>query len=414
MDAPAANRIATPPASGLSALPWAAYLAVSWTWCIGMFLPALLVRDFGLTGFLVFAIPNCLGAAAMGWVLRRQGQSESLLRRHAPAIFLFSAVTVAFHLYWLLWMRTLLPLAIPVPTPVMLGLVLTAALLVAILALAERSLAAIAAAAVALWLFSAAVLGITLSSARLAPPPTDWLHTTPDVSILLLAPAVVFGFALCPYLDATFHLARQRCTASGARTAFTAGFLLLFAAMITLTVAYSGPLLTQLDPARATASAVAPWLAALIVAHMLAQAVFTVVVHLGRAHTLVDSLPRWARPTLIAACAAAIGLGLFHADLPHATALSPGETIYRAFLAFYGLLFPAYVWLCMIPTRDGHAGLAGNAGRRKLLVLCFAVAAAAPCYWLGFLERQELFLAPGLAIILLARLALPRAKPAPA
>ena len=49
---------------------WAAYLACSWTWCIGMFLPVLLVRDYGVWGWIVFAVPNVLGAAAMGWVLR--------------------------------------------------------------------------------------------------------------------------------------------------------------------------------------------------------------------------------------------------------------------------------------------------------------------------------------------------------
>ena len=30
--------------------------------------------------------------------------------------------------------------------------------------------------------------------------------------------------------------------------------------------------------------------------------------------------------------------------------------IYRLFMAFYGLVFPAYVWLCMLPTREGETG----------------------------------------------------------
>ncbi|HTL30770.1 MAG TPA: hypothetical protein VL282_16180, partial [Tepidisphaeraceae bacterium] len=34
---------------------WAIYLGMSWTWCIGMFLPVLLVRDYGFWGWLVFA-----------------------------------------------------------------------------------------------------------------------------------------------------------------------------------------------------------------------------------------------------------------------------------------------------------------------------------------------------------------------
>ena len=40
---------------------WAIYLGTSWTWCIGMFLPVLVLRELGLTGFLSFAIPNIVG-----------------------------------------------------------------------------------------------------------------------------------------------------------------------------------------------------------------------------------------------------------------------------------------------------------------------------------------------------------------
>src|SRR5690242_7362807 len=56
--------------SWLRVLGWGAYLACSWTWCISMFLPVLLVRDYGVWGFVVFAVPNVIGAGAMGWVLR--------------------------------------------------------------------------------------------------------------------------------------------------------------------------------------------------------------------------------------------------------------------------------------------------------------------------------------------------------
>ena len=46
-------------------LLWALFLGVSWTWVIGMFLPVLLVRDYGMLGWIVFAVPNVVGAAAM-------------------------------------------------------------------------------------------------------------------------------------------------------------------------------------------------------------------------------------------------------------------------------------------------------------------------------------------------------------
>ena len=44
------------PAVGLS---WAVYLGVSWTWCIGMFLPVLIMRDYGIAGWLVVCDSQC-------------------------------------------------------------------------------------------------------------------------------------------------------------------------------------------------------------------------------------------------------------------------------------------------------------------------------------------------------------------
>src|SRR5690606_32922674 len=83
------------------AIGWAAYLACSWTWCIGMFLPVLLVRDFGVWAFAVFAVPNVLGAAAMGWVLRDGSAAAALRERHRAATELFSVVTILFQWFFL-------------------------------------------------------------------------------------------------------------------------------------------------------------------------------------------------------------------------------------------------------------------------------------------------------------------------
>src|SRR5689334_7134755 len=87
-----------------AASPWgwfgsAFHLASSWTWCIGMFLPVLLVRDYGIWGFVVFAVPNILGAAAFGWLLR-DDISVALVARHAIAMRWFSAVTIAYHAFF--------------------------------------------------------------------------------------------------------------------------------------------------------------------------------------------------------------------------------------------------------------------------------------------------------------------------
>ncbi len=84
-------------------MKWAFFLACSWTWCIGMFLPVLLVRNWGIWGWVVFAIPNIIGAAAMGWVIRSRDVSEHILERHRLAIAIFSLITVAFHIYFVYW-----------------------------------------------------------------------------------------------------------------------------------------------------------------------------------------------------------------------------------------------------------------------------------------------------------------------
>src|SRR5215211_1225762 len=66
-----------------------------------MFLPVLLVRDYGLWAWFVFAIPNVIGAAAMGWVLRDTDASHRMVTKHLPAVVAFSLVTIAFHVFWL-------------------------------------------------------------------------------------------------------------------------------------------------------------------------------------------------------------------------------------------------------------------------------------------------------------------------
>ena len=85
------------------------------------------------------------------------------------------------------------------------------------------------------------------------------------------------------------------------------------------------------------------------------------------------------------------------------------EVGYALFMSFYGLVFPAYVWLCVIPSPDGHAG----PSRRKLWILAAAVAVVGPTFWLAFVERQTEWALAGLILVLLARLLLPRRAPVP-
>lgn len=376
-----------PPASPWAIVGWALYLACSWTWCIGMFLPVLLIRDYGPWGFVAFAVPNVVGAAAMGWVLSGRHAPRRILERHGPAIRAFAIVTVAFQCFFLGLILNWSGFA-QAGTGVLAVLVL-AALLTPAVARARWL-------ALAIWLLSAACAALAWRSGALAAPP----QSAPPIDLLWLSPVCVFGFALCPYLDPTFLHAAERLHDAGRRTAFALGFGVFFLAMILLTLAYGG----QADRlAQLAVQPVGPQ--GLIFLHIGAQLAFTILVHLRELRRM-----RARRAMVIAGIAGAVvGLGAFALDWPRLTEYAPGpgspELYYRCFMSFYGLVFPAYVWICMIPTPDGHAGLNGLRGRRKLLALCGAVGVAAPFYWMGFVMLQEFYLVPGLLVVLLARLA---------
>src|SRR5262249_34642240 len=84
--------------------------------------------------------------------------------------------------------------------------------------------------------------------------------------------------------------------------------------------------------------------------------------------------------------------------------VASGELIYRLFMALYGLVFPAYVWLAMLPTwRDPSPPT-----RRGIGLIAGAIVLATPFYWLGFIEGKMLWLLPGLLIVLTFRAAVPR------
>lgn len=369
------------------AVGWAFYLACSWTWCIGMFLPVLLLRDYGLWGFVVFAVPNVVGAAAMGWVLVSSGQAERILRKHRFACALFGAVTVAFHLYFLQWMGAFIP-----------GLwwlgAIVAAPPAAYIAL-RLGQAGLRRTAMLVFAISAAALVSVVrdrSGAGGAPP-----ATTPSLDLLWVAPVCVFGFALCPYLDPTFLRVRRECDARQSRLAFTLGFGLLFALMILLTVLYA-PVFAGAPGAPLGAGFAGAATVGLIAAHLACQSLLTTSLHWK------EGLPLNGPLLLVVPLVGLVaGLPAFHGW--EAAGMPSREIVYRLFLAFYGLVFPAYVWLCMIPTADGHAGLSGPRGEWKLRVWCGAVGIAAPFYWMGLIAREELFLMPGLGAVLLARLA---------
>ncbi|MFT5423751.1 MAG: hypothetical protein ACI89L_001540 [Phycisphaerales bacterium] len=389
------------------ALGWALYLGVSWTWCIGMFLPVLLLRDYGVWGFVVFAVPNVVGAAAMGWTLRDASVSRRFVERNREAVYLFGMITIAFHAFWLTWLATWILGATGQTFTGAIPAIVGALVVAGVLSKDDSARARVVAGVV--WLGSIALLAaslLTWNDGVMQPLSTEFFPTSDDQmnKLIGLAPVCLFGFALCPYLDATFHRARQGTSRNGGRLAFTLGFGVVFASMIALTLVYAGPLVEVFNGPDGPPIIWMPWAAIALMVHFAVQLVFTVRVHQHAANEIEPEIsPKLAGPgrslPLIGAVLAILTLfvvGPFFG-------MPSGELGYRCFIAAYGLVLPAYVWVCGIPTRDGHSGIHGPRGKLKLRLLIAAVVIATPMYFVGYILLTEFWLLPGLAVLLLAR-----------
>ncbi|MEL7473590.1 MAG: hypothetical protein AAGK04_09760 [Planctomycetota bacterium] len=378
-----------------AALAWAPFLACSWTWCVGMFLPILMLRDFGWIGFVVFCVPNVVGAGAVGWFVRSPEASRRWIEAHAPVMRLFSWITIAFHGYWLGWMTRWLPFE---GAATLVAWVAGGVGLSALVAMRLRGTQI----AWGVWCLSAGVLVYLLATGEARPTPVPPLAPPSSLAILWLAPLMSFGFLLCPLLDLTLHRARRGAGESG-RAAFALGFGVCFLTMVLLTWVYAGRLLDP-DTRRGLPEM-------LIVVHIIAQLCFTVGEH---TRDLARSPARRMIPIgiglVFAACLAGGLLAGGHGaiDLTKSSespALAVGEIGYRALLASYGCLFPAYVWICLIPRGGGPIR---RPSRRTIAVWLIATAAAVPFLTIGYLGQRHEWLAPGLLVMLVARLFVPR------
>ena len=126
-----------------------------------------------------------------------------------------------------------------------------------------------------------------------------------------------------------------------------------------------------------------------IAIHMLVQSAFTIAAH-HRSLAMqrwTDSIRMGTTLGAIAALCPLILWRLLGGDQ------RSSETIYRLFMGFYGLIFPAYLWICM-----------NGVSRRSIAVFVITVLACAPMFWLGFIDEKMLWLIPGVALLLLARL----------
>ncbi len=393
------------PARSLGPTGWAVYLGCSWTWCIGMFLPALLIRDLGFWGYVVFAVPNVVGAAAMGWVLKSPESSRRLVEDHKQAAVLFSRVTILFHFFWLGWLWTKFgAFGLDLDGQFQLAFLLLMFFLVCalVIRLNDRRTQA---AALLIWLASASLLvALAANPDLITPMTTDLMREQPLTwDVVWLLPASVFGFALCPYLDLTFHHARQECsTPSGSRFAFGMGFGVFFFSMILLTVLYSGLLVAFMMVTTITIDSW--WFIWAIAAHMLLQLAFTVTIHRKQLlrQASVTTPPKLSGIGLACLVALVVGGLCIWIDLStRQFGMTLGEIGYRAFLTFYGLIFPTYVYLNVLNIRGRCLR---TRTQRSLRVTLVAIVLASPFFFMGFFVRDERYIPAGVAILLLAKL----------
>jgi hypothetical protein len=377
---------------------WALFLGVSWTWVIGMFLPVLLVRDYGMLGWIVFAVPNVIGAAAMGWTLRDADASRRFVLRHAGACFAFSLVTIAYHVFFAAWLINRVHANWGWAA---LGVYAVAAVL------PGRDVVRFVLAGFALLTSLAMWFLLYRQESALTVPAMHSVFDTghPWRGLLLVLPFVI-GFGLCPYLDLTFHRARQHTSPAGGRLAFGVGFGVVFFAMIVFTLLYARFLRPAVD-----ANPVGQVSGLFVCLHLIGQSAFTVAAHVkelpGRSAFVIPSAFRFAAigAGIVVLGAAAIGWLATDGSLRF-RGRDFGEAVYWCFLGFYGIVFPGYLLLQGFGEREGSKGRA----LRMRWVLPLLVLVTLPMYWAGLVEHRPVWLIPGVLILLGSRALMPARK----
>lgn len=343
-------------------LGWPMLLASGWTWCIGMYLPVILLQRYGWPAAVLFTIPNVAGVILFGRVMCTADESRAFVRRHAPTCTAFSIVTIAFHVFFLTWVlrvhydlspRSALTLTIGVT-----------ALSHALIRASDRAMRAVG---VITYLLSIMLLLVTIAYAQtkttevVLPVTREHALATPMANLYIVFP-MVFGFLLCPYGDLSFHRAYQ--AVGGGRTGVRvfAMFGLYFAIMIGFTVTYA---LTGFT-----------WL---IAVHLLVQCWYTMGLHLRE-------LQR--RPGKDSSVPRTLSLLLIWVGVPAAFLVD-----YLSWFVFYGLVFPVIFGLS-----DGRRRI----GRRRAGVgtILAIILVSLPCDWYGFRGGLEWLLVIPVALFL--------------
>ncbi|MDX2115020.1 MAG: hypothetical protein SFZ24_05275 [Planctomycetota bacterium] len=368
----------------------ALFLACSWTWCIGMWLPVYLTRDWGWHGWAVFLVCNALGAMLVGLTLSAAA-SRQRVADNLGVMRLFSVVTILFHSAWLFMILPHLSAHSAIRQGY-LGGIGAALLLISAFFLARTPgkwwpLFALftTAATIAAWILS------TRTGHTLQLPPNSGVQ--PPLALLFATPTILLGFACCPHLDLTFHRVRQELPGPAGAAAFVLAFGVAFPAFMLYSLLYAGGLIDR-----------GSWSLYLLI-HLTCQSVFTVAAHLRELMPggLASYGPRWPtrRTQLLLAMLATSACVM----IPFALPAVFFRRAYECMIAPYALVFPIAVIL---------AAQGGPWTRRRWITWIALTIAALPFIALGYLGQQHELLLASTAITLIAALIpTPRRAPAP-
>ncbi|MDG2423543.1 MAG: hypothetical protein P8M22_06160 [Phycisphaerales bacterium] len=351
---------------------WGLFLTSSWTWCIGMWLPIVLLGMYGWPGFWLFAIPNVIGCAAMGYLVKSREHSQSLVEKHRGPMRWFSVATIAYQLFFLAFIFG--------TQGWMLGM--SGSTLFALLVPAAAFIIALAASFIPWpvwpWIGTLLFAASMVSWGFLGSSVTEQIENTgsePSLDLVPLAPLIILGFLACPWLDATFHRARQLAPS---RHAFGIFGITFFAMLLFITCYYR-------------VSGTDFWW--FVLAFFCYQTIFTMSVHL-REIRLLSAARGWGSPGLLMACSLiglVIGYSIWQVCCT-SIARDWLDDTYLRFMALYGLVFPAWILAFMLGRGRWTSG--------NMAVFIIGLLIALPMAELGMLHASKWWLMPAVATLL--------------
>ena len=324
-----------------------------------MFLPVILMHRYGWLGFVIFSVPNIIGCAAFGYVLKTPERSKALVEKYKTAMTLFAIVTIAFHAFFIAMISLVYLNDYAYLISAWLPFCILA--LGACLAFLPTKLWPML--AVVLWVFSVLV-GLTLFPFNEIPE-----GTLPWQEAIWLLPITTFGFFLSPYLDPTFHRALQNSPSKHSFGVFGITFLV----MIGITTMY-------VDISPSGVSTTMYTVSALLGLHFALQAVFTIGAHIKEGLRIEAGKRKiFFIPLLILCCLIAVVIAhRFGGVSPSGNWLSGWQEDYLRFFVFYGLVFPGVVAVFMFTKRQFTP--------LRTTLFVFALLFSLPLLELGYLQ----------------------------